>query len=145
MKPNQNYTPSPIKWQIVQAKEAGETDRQVATRFGKHYSTVSRIYTKFLKEGGVERSPKTGRRKKCNEIQERLLVQQVKWDQKKTATDVTDQARRVYGVSMTQRTARNILIRYKLFARRPASVPLLQDKHRKLRKKFVLAHRNWKA
>jgi hypothetical protein len=59
------------------------------------------------------------------------------------ATDVTDQARRVYGVTRTQRTARNILIRYKLFARRPASVPLLQERHRRLRKKFALAHRNW--
>jgi hypothetical protein len=45
--------------------------------------------------------------------------------------------------NITQQTARNILNRYKLFARKPARLPLLKEHHRKARLRFALVHKNW--
>jgi transposase len=64
MKLHQNYLSTPIKWQIVKAKEAGQTDRQVAAQFGVHYTTISRIFNKYRNKNDVSCRPKSGRPRK---------------------------------------------------------------------------------
>ena len=132
---------TPMKKSIIQAKS--QTVRAVAQLFGISKSAVSRICQQYMIEGHVHRRVIPGRPRKASEWQERALVKSVKRDPIKCATDVADDAKRAFGISMTTRTVRNILRRAKIFARRPARKPKLLEKHRRARLAFALAHMDW--
>lgn len=136
---------TPVKEAIVRAKETGQTDRAVANLFGISHQAVSKICRRYRSGIGLHRLPKSGRPRKTNERQERALIRVVRRDQNKTASDIVVEAKKALGLSISQRTAQRILRRAKLFARRPATKPLLKKCHRKARLAYALAHRHWSA
>lgn len=152
------YIATPIKEAIVRAKAEGQTDRAVASLFGVGQKTVNRVYTRHVEEGfslklsvilyekflgSVKRKSKSGRPRITSEWQDRALCRVVRADPKKTATDVASYARHNFHLIFTNRTARNILKRAKLFARRPASKPSLMQRHRQARLEFARGHKDW--
>jgi hypothetical protein len=75
----------------------------------------------------------------------RVLVRMVKKDPNKSATDVVNHANEHFSLKISRWTARRILNRAKLFARHPASKPMLTARHRKDRLQFALDHRHWSS
>ena len=74
----------------------------------------------------MHRKPKSGATPKTTERQQRALVRLVKADPTKTAIDQQKHASDVFGVKICNQTARAILNRHKMSARRPARKPLLK-------------------
>ena len=70
------------------------------------------------------------------------MVRVIKQAPNKTATDV-DHAHRSFGISISTRTARRILNRAKIFARRPAFKPMLKERHRRSRLAYGNEYRQW--
>lgn len=128
---------------IVRAKEAGRTDRKVAEEFGVDYRTIARTYARFEDSQSVERKRGSGRPRKSTERQDRSLVKLVKQDPKKNAIDVLKYANETLGLKISGWTARRILTRAKLFARRPAKKPLVSDRNRKARLAFARQYQFW--
>lgn len=124
---------SPIKKLIVEAKEAGRTDRDVAAQFHVGQKSVSRIYTRWKHTREVERRPKSGRPRKTTERQERTLTRFVKEDPIRTSTDVMDKASKEMELDISRSTAQRVLRRAKLFGRRPSKKPLISKKNQKAR------------
>ena len=71
------------------------------------------------------------------------MVRVVKRDPMKTSSDMVAYTNQNLGLNITQRTARNILRRAKIFARRAACKPKLNETHKKSRMEFALAHKDW--
>ena len=90
----------------------------------------------------MHRKPKSGRTPKTTERQQRALVRLVKADPTKTTIDVWKHASDVFGVEICNQTARAILNRHKMFARRPARKPLLKKCHRRAQLHFARAHQH---
>lgn len=143
--PKANIIVTPVKNLIVAAKLEGKTDREVARTFKVAHSVVWKVYSRFCREGNVSRLPKSGRPRKSDERQDQALVRVVRNDPTKSATDVVDKARRAFGIKISKETARRILRRYLLFARRPARKPMTLARHRLARLEFAQAHKSWSA
>lgn len=139
------YIESPIKKLIVEAKEAGRTDRDVAEQFHVNQKSVSNIYCRWKRTKTVERHRKCGRPKKTNDIQERDLVRMVKVDPTKTSTDVMAKASKEMGIELSKTTAKRILRRAKLFGRRPSKKPLISEKNRKARLAYSKKYKDQEA
>ena len=129
--PCPRYIATPTKKEIVRSRESGEKVGEIAKRFQIGLRTVSRLCKRAKEEGNVSRRDKTGRPRKILEDQERRLILPVRRDQNKSATDVVANANEVLGVKISKWTARRILKRRGLYARRPARKPLIQEKHRR--------------
>lgn len=132
-----------IKKLVIEARHKGESNREVADRFHICYSTVSRIYKRWSEERTMKRKRGSGRPRKTTKRQDRLLIRLVKKDPFQTAKDVQNYAREHMGVEMTTRTARRILVRAGLPARRPAKKPLISAKNRKALLAFARTHLDW--
>uniref|UniRef100_A0A914D463 Transposase n=1 Tax=Acrobeloides nanus TaxID=290746 RepID=A0A914D463_9BILA len=106
-----------IKKLIIEAKQAGETDRVVAARFHVSQGTVSNIYKRWREERTVKRRRGSGRPRKTTHEQARLLVRQVKKDPFMTAVQMAQYERDHLNVNISDRTARRILANAALPAR----------------------------
>ena len=71
------------------------------------------------------------------------MVRVVKRDPKENSSDVINFARSNLSVNISKWTARRILNRAKLFAHRPATKPLLNQRHRTARLAFAKEHQHW--
>ena len=91
----------------------------------------------------MQRKPKSGRKRKTNEHQERLLVREIKKDPNKTAIDLQDHAKSKLGLDFSRWTAQRILNRHNLKAYRPAHTALLKECHRRARLLFACKYRHW--
>jgi transposase len=100
-----------IKKLIVEAVLNGETYEAVANRFHTSKMTVSRTMKRWRETRTVKRKRGSGRKRLVTPGQARLLVRQVKKDPFMTAVDLRQYAEDHLGITMTDRTARNILIR----------------------------------
>ena len=155
--PKKSIISTPIKEAIVRACLSGKKQNIVATDFGVNQSVVSRVLkASFLifcivkmvfklhrLNQDLHRRPKSGRRPKTSDRQQRQLVRLVKIDPNKTASDVRKHSVDVLGVQISHSTAQRILRRHKLNARRPARKPLLKKCHRMVRLHFARVHRHW--
>ena len=143
--PKTKYLTTPVKRAIVAAKDLDQTDRDVAKIFNVNQSTVCRVYKCYKQTNDVHRKSIPGRPRKTTKVHDQSFIdlQLVEMDPNKTATDVTDNTLRHFGLTISQTTARRILNRYKLFARRPASKSMLKECHRRQRLAFALAHWHW--
>lgn len=139
----QNYTPTPIKEAIVRARNEGQKVKAVAQLFQVGTATVERICKRERECGNVSRKAKSGRPRKTAEWHDKAIFRHCKEDPKRSATDVVNYASQKFRVQISKWTARRILKRRGLYARRPARVPLLQERHRKARLQFAQRHKNW--
>uniref|UniRef100_A0A914MWW3 Transposase n=1 Tax=Meloidogyne incognita TaxID=6306 RepID=A0A914MWW3_MELIC len=137
------YTSTPIKKAIVQARSEGQSVNDVAKLFKVGTATVKRVCKRQRECGDVSRLAKPGRRRKLNERQERMIVRRSTIDPRRQATDATIYASRHFNVKISKWTARRILKRHGLYARRPARVPLLKKRHRKDRLEFARRYKQW--
>lgn len=132
-----------IKVAVVEAVKSGRKYREVAQLFGVGLATVNRIIKKFNESQTVERKSGSGRPRKSDERQDRLMLRVVKKDPRKTAVDVTKLANEQMGLNISVRTARRRLKLAKLFARRPAKKPLISKKNRLARLAFARRYQHW--
>ena len=102
------YISEEIKKLIVEAKQKGETDQEVADRFHVNQSTVSRIFKGWREAKTVKHKKISDRPRKTTSRQNRLLVRLVKADPFKTAVDVQTYAHENMGLDISIRTARRI-------------------------------------
>jgi hypothetical protein len=86
------YKTEEIRKLIVEAKQKGEYDKDVAARFHVNQSTVSRIWSRWKATKSVKTKKKTGRPRKTTAGQRRLLVRHVKKDPFMTAVDLMEYA-----------------------------------------------------
>ena len=114
----------------LQLQKNDQTDRDVAKLFNVNHTTVCRVYKRYKETNDVHRNPKSGQPRKTTEEHDRSIIDLVKLDPNRTATDVTDHTLRHFGLTISQSTAKRISNRYKLFARRPASKSILKECHR---------------
>jgi len=81
-------TTSTEKACIVQLKDLGMTDREVANKENVNHSTVSRVYTRYGKTRNFyDKRPRTGRPRKLDAYDTRIALQMLA---NGTAHDVTD-------------------------------------------------------
>ena len=132
------YKSEEIKNLIVEAMQNGEKQVDVAARYHVSQNTVSRTWNRWKETHSVKNRKITGRPRKTTPGQTRLIVRQVKKDPFMTAVEVRQYAQDNFGITMTDRTARNILIRAGLRGRVPAKKPLISKKNRTARLKFGL-------
>src|SRR3954454_4762027 len=102
---------SPLKRAIVQAKENGDTDREVAKQYSVGKTTVSRIYRRFKDIGSIAKIHRSGRPRKTTKRQEALLTRIVKKNPFKTAVDVAKEAFERLSLEISSKTAGRILRR----------------------------------
>jgi transposase len=95
--------------------------------------SVSKIFKRYRGGGMFKRKPKSGRPRIAKEREERAMIRGVKKDPTKTAADVHAYASKQFGLNLSIWTARKILKRNLLVARRPARKPLLKEAHRRIR------------
>lgn len=141
--PNRGYLSTPIKEAIVAAKISGKSVREVSKNFAVSVGTVSRLCAVAASEGSIERRAKSGRPKITTKRQEQAIIRNNKKHPNMTATDAAHYARSVFGVEISNRTARRILNRHGLLARVPARKPFMKDSHRKERLRFARAYKHW--
>uniref|UniRef100_A0A915DUY8 Transposase Tc1-like domain-containing protein n=1 Tax=Ditylenchus dipsaci TaxID=166011 RepID=A0A915DUY8_9BILA len=106
-------------------------------------NTVNRIVNRFEEEGSVSNRQRSGDPRKTSARDDRRLVKIVKDDPRKTATDVRIYANNNLSVGITTRTARLILEKANLPARRPSKKPLISEKNVKSRLEFARKHFEW--
>lgn len=140
--PKAKIIKSPIKKLIVEAKESGKTDRDVAKQFHVEHTTVSKIYRRWKTEKTVKRRPKSGRPRKLTARDERALVNYVKADPKRTSVDVKKAAQTDLGKEISETTAKRLLRDKGLWGRRPAKKPLISEKNRKARLAYAKKYRD---
>lgn len=121
----------------------GEKQVEVAARFHVSQNTVSRTWNRWKETHSVKNRKISGRPRKTTPGQTRLIVRQAKKDPFMTAVEVRQYAQDNLGLTMTDRTARNILIRAGLRGRVPAKKPWISKKNRAARMKFANDHKDW--
>ena len=134
---------TPVKEAIVKTKSEGQTDRAVAQLFGVNHRTVGRIFKRNQQCGDVSRKAKSGRPRKTTKREERTIIGHINADPNRTAADASSYAQQNFGTKISIQTARRILRRYGLHARRPARTPLLKKRHRLARLMFARRHKMW--
>lgn len=137
------YKSDEIRKLIVEAKQKGETTRDIAERFHVAIGTVSSIWSRWNARGSVKTKKIPGKPRKTTAGQNRLLVRQFKKDPFMTAVDLRRYAQDHLNITMSVRTARNILIRAGLRGRIPVKKPWISKKNRIARLKFAREHKDW--
>lgn len=145
-----NYTPEEIKKLIVEAKESGKTDREVAKQFHKGKSTVGRIYERWKNDNSLQVHEKCGRRRKLTVLEERMVVRAVKANPTLTSSDVIKSVREDFSKEISTSTAQRLLQDKGLWGRRPSRKPMMSEKNRKARLAFAKKYHGiypdeWKA
>uniref|UniRef100_A0A914C0C2 Tc1-like transposase DDE domain-containing protein n=1 Tax=Acrobeloides nanus TaxID=290746 RepID=A0A914C0C2_9BILA len=101
------YKSEELRKLIVEAKQRGWTNRDVAEWYHVDQSTVGRIWNCWKEFKTVKHKKINGRPRKTTPGQNRLLVRQAKKDPFMTAVDLRKYAQDNLDVVMTNRTARN--------------------------------------
>lgn len=141
--PCTRYIDSPTKNQIIEAMKSGRKQVSVATEYQVGKDTVRRLWERYQNEGTVKRRAKSGRPTKTTARQDRNMVNYVRQDPNRTATDATAYVNQVLEVPISTKTASRRLRKAGLFARRPARRPMLTKKHMKARLEFARDHEHW--
>ena len=114
--PKAKTIPTPVKKAIVQAKEAGQSNRAVAKLFGISNGAVSTIYNRHLSGNDRHRKPKSGRPRILNSRDVRMAIREIRMDLTKNASDLVAYASMNFGKNLSKRTGRRILNEAQLFA-----------------------------
>ena len=115
----------------------------MATEFQTSVWTVQRIFKQWKNTQDLKRKEKPGRKRKTNERLERYLTLEVKRDPDLSGVDIKNRASSSFGINLSERSARRILKRHKMEARRPAKKPLLRTRHAKARLQFSRRYCHW--
>ena len=140
--PKAKTIPTPVKKAIVQAKEAGQSNRAVAKLFGISNGAVSTIYNRHLSGNDLHRKPKSGRPRILNSRDVRVAICEIRMDPTKNASDLVAYASMNFGKNLSKRTGRRILNEAQSFAHRPAYKPMI-SKNRLARLAFARRHQNF--
>lgn len=137
------YKSEEIRKLIVEAKQKGETNKDIAERFHVGRATIQRTWARWKATRSVKNKKKTGRPRKTTPRQARVLVRLVKKDPFLTAVDVQNYAQDNLNLTISHTTARRILASVGLRGRKPAKKPWISKKNRAARMKFAKDHEHW--
>ena len=126
---------------ITLSQHTSKTVREIAVLTGVHYSTVSRIVSKFNDTGSTKPSRKgrSGRKSVTTAREKRMIISQSKIDPRLTANDLRIRT----NVNASNRTVRRILTKVGRFARRPLKKQLLTAAMKKKRLQWAKEYRHW--
>ena len=137
------YKSEEIRKLIVEAKQKGETNKDIAERFHVGRATIQRTSARWKATRSVKNKKKTGRPRKTTPRQARVLVRLVKKDPFLTVIDVQNYAQDNLNLTISHTTARRILASVGLRGRKPAKKPWISKKNRVARMKFAKDHEHW--
>lgn len=123
--------------------QTGSTQVQTANVMNTSQSVVSRLWTRYQRNGAVSDLQRSGRPRSTSRREDRLVVNQSLRDRSLTSTDLQHYLRRVRGVTVSRQTIRNRLHVGGLSARRPQVVLPLKARHRRERLAWCTQRRRW--
>ena len=83
--PKAKTIPTPVKKAIVQAKEAGQSNRAVAKLFGISNGAVSTIYNLHLSGNDLHRKSKSSRPRILNSRDVHMAIREIRMDPTKNS------------------------------------------------------------
>ncbi|CDQ69843.1 unnamed protein product [Oncorhynchus mykiss] len=102
-------------------------------------SSVQTIVRKYKHHGTTQPSYHSGRRRVLSPRDERTLVQKVQINPRTTAKDPVKMLEET-GTKVSISTVKRVLYRHNLKGRSARKKPLLQNRHKKARRRFATAH-----
>jgi len=137
------HLPLPLHWEIVQLKNQGYTSLEIHKKLSVPESTISAIYHKYLNTGDIADLNKSGRPKKLNEREERMLVETVKSHSDTTILEIIDES----NLDICKTTGWNLLKAHSFESKTSPVKWSMDDKRRKARlecaKKYICLDKNF--
>ena len=134
---------TPDKKKVAEARATGMPEKDVANLFKCSVRTVRRIFAQQKAGKDLHRGLKSGRPPITTPREDRAVVNFVKIDPKRNATDGSDKMKEDFNKVVSPETIRRRLNCTGLYARRAVLKPLMTPKHRKQRLEFARTYRNW--
>jgi len=134
------YTTPTKKARIIEMKVHGDSNRQIATKFGIDQSTVGRIWRRYQEDQDFYSiGTKMGRPAKLTDKDAKFAALALARGQAKTAADI----QREYFPEVHPDTVRNHLRKTGLEAHIKRKVPYLKPQHVQARKTWAAEHSLW--
>lgn len=121
----------------------GVPKREVARRLQVSISVIVRLIQRFTATGRVHERRRSGRPKKTNPREDRLIERQALQTRTASSSIIRRQLRVATNINISQQTIRNRLHGFNLRSRRPAVRPRLTPAHRAARRAFCRRHVRW--
>lgn len=137
------YRGADLLRQVVALRHRGHRQVDIARSLGLTQGAVSKILKRNRETGTPVQRPRSGRPRISTARQDRWLVMQCRRNRWQTSTHLRQQWRGVLRRPVSTRTVRRRLCRAGYWARRPWRCPGLTLNHRRERRRWARAHRNW--
>lgn len=113
------------KWRIIGRIEGGQTQMEVAQDLNIPQSVISRVWSRFLSTGSVDRQPGQGRPRATTASEDRFLSLSARRNREATTRDLVLDLQAATGTRISRSTAARRLNEVGLYARKPmVCVPL---------------------
>lgn len=132
-----------FKEAVIKALNDGQSQSEVARCFNISRKVVSNWKKKFLAQGNVYNRNRSGRPRKTNDRDERLIKTLSVRDVRKTAVDIRNDLSEYHGLDLSVSTVKRRLAALGLHGRRPCKKPLISLRNRRQRLAFAKYHRSW--
>lgn len=130
-----------IRQRAIEMVKMGQSQRKVAAMFGCSHTAIQNLWKKYNMNGYVENLPKSGRPSKTSERERKLLRRYSIKDPFMSTKNVMNNISFTENISLS--TAKRILRKYGLVARKPAKKPFLTTRHIKIRKLWCKNYLKW--
>lgn len=127
--------------EIIDKLKMGESQRKVAILFRCSHTAIQKLWKKYETTGSVENLLKSGRPSITSDRERKLLKRYSIKYPFMTTKNLMSKVNFSKGISLS--SAKRILRKYGLIARRPAKKPYLTKGHIKNRKKWCIAYSKW--
>ena len=121
----------------------GVTKREVTRRLQVSISVIVRLIQRYTATGRVQERRRSGRPKKTNPREDRLIEQQALQARTASSSIIRRHMRMAANINISQQTIRNRLHGFNLRSRRPAVRPRLTPAHRAARRAFCRRQVRW--
>lgn len=131
-----------IRNRILGLLECGQTQTEVARRFNVNRSTISRLVQRYNVTGSVADRPRPGAMAATTRRQDVYIRQRHLRNRTLTATSTANLVIGTRGRPIHRTTVSKRLRNYGIRCRRPAKVPVLTQRHQRLRLQWARQHVN---
>lgn len=129
--------------QIVLLHKQGVTQCDIAKRMKCSRCAVQTTIKRFKEIGSYENRPKSGRKRRTNARQDRILERISLRDRMKTSKELSSELLQDHGINLAASSVRRRLVERNLHGRKARRKPLLTDRHKKLRLSWAKKYKNW--
>ena len=141
--PGKSNLSTPDKEKLVEMRKNGMSEKKTGELFKCSTRTVRRIFAQGKTGGNLHRGSKRGRLPITTAREDRAVVNFVKEDPNRNATDGKTYVKDRFGKVVSPDTIGRRLDRAGLYTRRAAHKPLTKIEHRKQRLQFSRTYASW--